>query len=155
MAQNKPLGSKNIRQFISYIFVGGSATIVEWGLFFLFIYLFHIEQNLGFIIAYIISTFVNMVMGKIFTFKHAEVVSKGKSKAGNMIKETVLIYLVAGIGCLLNILFLNLFTLLFHMNSMLSKVVTTGIIFIGNYLARKLGIYKEKKPEITPDTYSE
>ena len=152
MAQKNPLSAKNIRQFISYVFVGGTATIVEWGLFFLFIYLFHIEQNLGFIIAYIISTFVNMIMGKIFTFKHAEVVRKGNSKTGNMIKETALIYLVAAVGCLLNVLFLNLFTLLFHMNSMLAKIVTTGIIFIGNYLARKLGIYKEKKPEATAET---
>jgi putative flippase GtrA len=151
MAQNKPLNGKNMSQFISYVFVGGAATIVEWGLFFLFIYLFHIDQNLGFIIAYIISTFVNMIMGRIFTFKHAEVVIKGKSKAGNMIKETVLIYLVAAVGCLLNILFLNMFTILFHMGSMLSKVVTTGIIFIGNYLARKLGIYKEKKPEVAAE----
>ena len=153
MTRNK--AGKNIRQFISYIFVGGSATLVEWGLFFVFIYLFKLDQNLGFIIAYIISTFVNMIMGRLFTFKHAEVVHKSQSKTANAIKETLLIYLVAGVGCLLNILFMNLFSIVFHMGSMLSKVVTTGVIFIGNYLARKLGIYKEKKTETVSDTYSD
>jgi Predicted membrane protein len=151
MALKKLPGGKNVKQFISYIFVGGSATIVEWGLFFVFIYLLRLDQNLGFIIAYVISTFVNLIMGRLFTFKHAEIVHKGKSKTANAVKETVLIYLVAAIGCLLNILFMNLFSVVFHMGSMLSKIVTTGVIFIGNYLARKLGIYKEKKPEIAAE----
>jgi putative flippase GtrA len=148
LTENKLLSGKNTRQFISYIFVGGTATVVEWGLFWIFVYSFKFDQNTGFIMAYIVSTLVNMIMGKMFTFKNSSVVNKSKSNTANIVKETVLIYLVAAIGCLLNVAFLNFFTIVLHMDSMLSKVWTTAIIFIGNYLARKLGIYKENKPKV-------
>jgi putative flippase GtrA len=32
------LNNKNIRQFLSYIIVGGSATVVEWVLFWVFVH---------------------------------------------------------------------------------------------------------------------
>ena len=61
----------------------------------------------------------------------------------NAAKETGLIYLVSGVGYVLNMLFLNLFTAVFHMDSMLAKIVVTGIMLIFNFLARKLGIYRD------------
>lgn len=149
MENKKRETRKNLSQFMSYMVVGGGATIVEWILFFVFIYRFKWNQNLAFTIAYAISTFVNMILGKLLTFRNASVVNKSDSPVRNFIKETSLIYLVAVIGCGLNLLFLNLFTGIFHMDSMLAKVITTGIMTIGNYLARKLGIYREDKK--TPD----
>lgn len=136
---------KDFSQFMSYLVVGGSATVVEWLLFFLLIYPFHWNQDLGFIVAYFVSTFVNMILGRLLTFRNASVVNKSNNPVVNFLKETFLIYLVAAAGCVLNLLFLNLFTDVFHMNSMLAKVVTTGILLIGNFLARKLGIYRENK----------
>lgn len=140
---------KNMAQFLSYLVVGGGATAVEWALFFLFVYSMKWNQNLAFTIAYAISTFVNMILGRILTFRNASVVNKSDSPIRNFLKETSLIYLVAAVGCVLNLLFLNLFTDIFHMDAMLAKIVTTGIMVIGNYLARKLGIYREN-PQ-TPD----
>lgn len=136
---------KNLSQFMSYLVVGGSATIVEWALFFVFVYRLKMNQNLAFTIAYIISTFANMILGRLLTFRNANVVNKSDNPVHNFFKETLLIYLVAAVGCILNLLFLNLFTDVFHMDSMLAKIVTTGIMMIGNYLARKLGIYREDK----------
>lgn len=136
---------KNLSQFMSYLVVGGGATIVEWVLFFVFVYRLKMNQNLAFTIAYIISTFVNMILGRLLTFRNANVVNKSDNPVHNFFKETLLIYLVAAVGCILNLLFLNLFTDVFHMDSMLAKIVTTGIMMIGNYLARKLGIYREDK----------
>lgn len=134
---------KNIAQFISYLVVGGGATIVEWALFFLFVYRMRWDQNVGFTVAYGISTFVNLILGRLLTFRNASVVNQSDSPVRNFLKEASLIYLVAAAGCVLNLLFLNLFTVVFGMDSMLAKIVTTGIMLIGNYLARKLGIYRE------------
>lgn len=145
MENKKEKARKNLSQFMSYIVVGGSATAVEWILFFVFLYRFKWNQNIAFTVAYAISTFVNMVLGRLLTFRHASVVGKSDSRVHNLIKETSLIYLVAVIGCGLNLLFLNLFTGIFHMDSMLAKIVTTGIMTIGNYLARKLGIYRDNR----------
>ncbi len=34
------------------------------------------------------------------------------------------------------------------MDAMLAKILTTGIMLFGNYLARKLGIYREREKVI-------
>jgi putative flippase GtrA len=151
MKKIKALNIKDMRQFLSYLIVGGTATVVEWGLFWLFVYPLKWNQNLGLAVAYIISTFVNMVLGRKMTFKNANVINKSDNNVLNVLKETSLIYVVAAFGCVFNILFLNLFTEAFHLDAMLAKVLTTGIMLFGNYLARKLGIYREapKKSDIT------
>ena len=140
---NRP-AKKDIRQFFSYLVVGGTSTAVEWGLFFLFVYPFKWDQNLSFIVAYIISTFINLVFGRNYTFKNAVMQQGGDRRA--LARESSLVYLVAAVSCGLNVLLLNIFTGIFHMDSMLAKVVTTGLVFFFNYLARKLGIYRESKP---------
>lgn len=150
----KSISKKDIRQFLSYIVVGGSATIVEWTLFWYFVYPLKWNQNIGLAVAYVISTLVNMLLGRLLTFRHARVVGSGKSRALNAAKETALIYLVSTIGCVLNILFLDLFTDVFRMNAMVSKILVTGMMLLVNYLARKLGIYRDSfKP--TPSETAE
>lgn len=134
---------KSLRPFLRYALVGGASTAVEWALFWVFVYPLGWNQNPGFITAYILSTFVNLVLGRKYVF-HS---TMGKNAGGRaFLRESSLIYIVAAISCGLNVLFLNLFTGLFHMDSMLAKVVTTGLVFFFNYLARKLGIYRERKP---------
>lgn len=88
----------------------------------------------------------------MLTFKNSNVINKSKSRTLNIIKETSLIYLVAAVGCGLNILFLDLFTDVFHLNQMIAKILTTGIMLFGNYLARKMGIYREAKTPIDAST---
>ena len=144
MQKPNHLTRNDMRQFLSYLVVGGTSTAVEWGLFFLFVYLLKWDQNLSFIVAYIISTFINLVFGRNYTFKNAVMQQAGDRKA--LARESSLVYLVAAVSCGLNVLFLNIFTGIFHMDSMLAKVVTTAIVFFFNYLARKLGIYRERKP---------
>lgn len=144
---SKAPSSKNIRQFLSYVVVGGVATAVEWVLFWLFTYPLGLNQNLSFTIAFIFSTLANMVLGKKLTFKNAVVVHKSDSKSLNLLKETFLIYLVAVVGYVFNILLLNLFTDVFHLGAMLSKMIATGIVFFWNYFARKLGIYRSPAAE--------
>lgn len=144
MQKPNHLTKNDMRQFLSYLVVGGTSTAVEWGLFFLFVYLLKWDQNLSFIVAYIISTFINLVFGRNYTFKNAVMQQAGDRRA--LARESSLVYLVAAVSCGLNVLFLNIFTGIFHMDSMLAKVVTTALVFFFNYLARKLGIYRERKP---------
>jgi putative flippase GtrA len=139
----------NFRQFLSYLMVGGAATAVEWILFWLFVYPLKWNMNFGFILAYIISTFVNLILGRNFAFKPA-VEQRNTDGSRAFLRESALVYLVAAVSCGLNVLFLNLFTGTLHMDSMMAKVVTTGLVFFFNYLARKLGIYREWNPLSNP-----
>ena len=55
-----------IKQFISYLFVGGGATIVEWVGFWLFDHCLHIQYLIATAFAFFFSTFANWLFGRLF-----------------------------------------------------------------------------------------
>lgn len=145
------MNKKGLKQFLSYLLVGGAATLVEWFFFYILTRPFSLDQNLAFTIAFIISTAVNQLLGRLLTFKHSELKRKTKSKKLNLVKETSLIYFVAIIGYLMNLGILDALTYLLSMNSMIAKMIATAIVFFWNFFSRKLGIYKDMqdKPSVT------
>lgn len=134
------LSKANIKQFISYFFVGGVAAVVEWVMFFLFANVLQIHYFVSTVLAFIFSTSANWILGRITTFK--DNVSYKDKKA----KEAVLVFAVSAIGLLFNLVLMYLFVTVMGFDSSvgktLSKVAATGIVFIWNFLIRKLVIYK-------------
>lgn len=61
-----------IKQFISYLFVGGGATIVEWVGFWLFDHCLHIQYLIATAFAFFFSTFANWLFGRLLTFKNSD-----------------------------------------------------------------------------------
>lgn len=137
------LKNKSARQFLSYLIVGGGATVVEWLFFYILTRPFSIEQNLAFTIAFLISTAVNQLLGRLLTFKNSEIKGKTKSRKLNFLKETFLIYIVAIIGYFMNLVILDTLTYFLLMNSMVAKMIATAVVFFWNFFARKLVIYKD------------
>ena len=131
--------SKELKQFISYFFVGGAAAVVEWLVFFSLVSFFDSQYLLATALAFVASTTVNWLLGRRFTFKNADY--KGKR-----LKELLLVFLVSAIGLAFNMLLMYLFVDIFRMNSnimkTIAKILSTGTVFIWNYLARKHLIYK-------------
>lgn len=132
--------SKNIKQFLSYFGVGGAAALVEWATFFLMDRI-GVPYLIATIIAFIVATFVNWYLGRAFTFRD----SAYKNKKG---KEIILVFFVSAIGLGFNLLLMYLFVDVIGMNTNLlktvAKVIATGIVFIWNFLSRKLWIYNKK-----------
>ena len=130
----------NIKQFISYFFVGGCAAIVEWIMFFLFDTVVGIPYLIATVCAFIFSTTANWFLGRITTFKNN---SNYKDKR---ITEVILVFGVSAMGLVFNILLMYLFVNILGLNTSLlktvSKIIATGIVFIWNFLVRKLVIYK-------------
>ncbi len=133
--------SKDVKQFLSYFGVGGVSALIEWGLFSLLEYLFNIPYLLATILAFIASTTTNWYLGRVFTFKESAYTEKRT-------KELFLVFLVSVIGLGFNLLLMYLFVDVFGMNTnmlkSLAKVLATGIVFVWNYLSRKLWIYRGK-----------
>lgn len=131
--------NKNIRQFISYFFVGGISALVEWTCFYLFS-LLDMNYLLATCIAFVFSTTVNLVLGRKWTFKPEESFSR------TIGEESILVFVVSGIGLLFNLLLMYIFVDCFKLNTpilkTISKILSTGIVFIWNYLIRKYYIYK-------------
>jgi len=134
------LNAKSIRQFISYFAVGGVSAIVEWAVFYLLVSFFNMAYLPATVLAFVFSTATNWFLGRTFTFKGSNL---GNKKA----KEIVQVFGVSAIGLLGNLALMYLFVSILGMNTDLlktaAKILATGIIFIWNFLARKLWIYKD------------
>ena len=136
----KLLNKANIKQFISYFFVGGVAAIVEWVMFFIFANVLQINYFVSTVIAFIFSTTANWILGRITTFKDNNTYKDKKAK------EAFLVFVVSAIGLLFNLILMYLCVTVMGFDSALgktlSKIAATGIVFIWNFLIRKLVIYK-------------
>ena len=132
--------NKSVRQFISYFGVGGVSALVEWGVFSLLEYLFSIPYILATILSFIVSTTTNWYLGHSFTFK-------GSKYQDKRLREIALVFFVSAIGLGFNLLLMYLFVDVLGMQTNLlkivAKVLATGIVFIWNYLSRKLWIYRQ------------
>ena len=113
-----------VKKFISYFFVGGMAAIVEW-LTFAASNIF-LNYTISTIIAFILATTANYILGKKLTFKNY------KQKKNDVIS----VFVVSGIGLLLNILFMHVLIEIIKLsNQMFAKIVSTGLVFIWNYIS--------------------
>lgn len=137
-----------IKQLFSYLCVGGTAAVAEWIVFGILLdrkipYTdIVIAYDLATALAFIVSTAVNYIMGRLLTFK-------GNNKyEGKKIREIGLIYLVSIIGLGLNILLMKFFVEVLGFESKLlqigAKILTTGIVFFWNFFIRRLVIYRKK-----------
>ena len=123
----KLLNKANIKQFISYFFVGGVAAIVEWVMFFIFANVLQINYFVSTVIAFIFSTTANWILGRITTFKDNNTYKDKKAK------EAFLVFVVSAIGLLFNLILMYLFVTVMGFDSSLgktlSKIAATGIVF--------------------------
>ena len=128
------------KKFLSYVLVGGLATVVEWLFFRLFDGVMHIQYLVATVLAIIISTFSNWLFGRLLTFRGAQ--------KGNLLLEIGKVYAASVIGLLLNLLLMWIMVDLLGLvvwEKMLAKIIATGLVFLYNYLIRVLVIYRQKK----------
>lgn len=129
------LDGSQLKELILYLIVGSIATLVEWGAFWLFEHMFHIQYLIATALAFMFSTFANWVLGRLFVFKQQSMQS--------LFKEIVSIYIVSVVGLLLNLIIMFVLVQLVAFNKMLSKMFATVLVFGYNYLVRKVLIYKK------------
>ena len=127
---------------ILYLFVGGTAALVEWGLFFLFFY--YLLAGLGLSVdtltmvatalAFGLSTLYHYFLGNILVFDSGSKYDKSK--------ELSLVFLVSIMGLVFNLVLMYIFVGLLAWQPMLAKVLTSCIVVVWNYLSRKKWIFK-------------
>ncbi len=123
----------DIKDFLLYFVVGGIATISEW-LFFYLLGVFNVHYAPSTAVAYVLSTLVNWGVGRLLVFKGSKL---------SLVKDIASVYLASIVGLLLNLLIMWLAVELFQINEMLSKIIATAIVFLYNFLVRKLVIYRK------------
>ncbi len=125
-----------------YLFVGGTAALVEWALFYIFLH--YLPDGLGMsltaltmtatALAFCLSTLYHYFLGNVLVFDSGSRYDKGK--------ELSLVFLVSMMGLGFNLLLMYAFVSLLGWQPMLSKVLTSCIVVVWNYLSRKKWIFR-------------
>lgn len=116
-------------QFIKYCLVGGIATIFDWGTYSITLFLFNINYQICTIAGFILGLIVNFMLSKKMVFKE-------KSKVG---KYEFIMYVVIGvIGLLFTTGLMYIFVEKLIFNPLVSRMLTTVLVLIWNFVGRKL-----------------
>lgn len=136
-------------QFFRYIFVGGGATIVDWGVSALLFYLvfgqkYAVAANT---ISFVLGLLVNYLLSILWVFK--------TSKSDSRIKEFLGFAAIGVVGLLLTAGITQLFSIwlsdITSAYQILGKITSTIVSFFWNFFARKYLLFSSKK-EDTQDT---
>lgn len=130
-------------KLILYLFVGGTAALVEWTLFYLFFTLLTVSGGIapvwaiqiGTVSAFLLSTLYHYILGNYLVFTSG-------SRYGRK-KEMTYVFLVSICGLGWSMLFMYGFTSGLNLPPMIAKIATSAIVVIWNYLARKKWIYSQ------------
>lgn len=127
---------------ILYLFVGGTAALVEWGLFYTFFYYglagfgwsMDVLTLVATTLAFGLATLYHYFLGNVLVFDTGSKYNRGK--------ELGLVFLVSIMGLGFNLMFMYAFVSLLNWQPMLAKVATSCIVVVWNYLSRKKWIFR-------------
>lgn len=129
------LQNSRFKDFFLYVVVGGLATIVEWAAFWVLTNTSDMHYLWATALAFALSTLANWYFGRLLVFKE---------RHGSLAREIGSIYLASMVGLLLNLIIMFVLVQTFAAEEMWSKVIATVLVFVYNYLVRRLVIYKKK-----------
>lgn len=122
-------------KFLLYLFIGGTAALIEWALFYIFRYRLNIFYLYSTASAFFLATVYHYILGNILVFNSGA--RYGKKS------EFALVLMVSVMGLLFNLLLMYIFVGVFKQNALFSKVGASAIVVFWNYLSRKYWIFKE------------
>lgn len=120
---------KLVKQILRFIFVGGTAFVIDFGVLWLLTEVAGINYLLSNAISFSASVIYNYIMSILWVFD----VKKTHSKA----KELVVFILLSLIGLGINQLIMWLTVEQLAVNYLFSKIFATGIVMIYNFITRK------------------
>jgi len=129
-------------QFLRYVFVGGFAAVVNIGSLYVFTEFFKFYYLISNIIGFVFGLLVNYIFSKLFVFTSNVRINKFFE---------IFVYCFIGIiGLGLDTLFMWIGTSKFGIYYIFTKIVSTGLVFIWNFLGRKsiYIIFREKKGHV-------
>ena len=120
-------------KILLYLFVGGTAALFEWFLFYVYAEKFAWNYLVSTGLAYLRSTICHYIATNYLVFESGARYDKKK--------EFSLVLMVSTMGLLFNLILMRIFVGNFALNSMVSKVLASCIVVVWNYIARKKWIY--------------
>lgn len=121
-------------QFIKYLFVGGAAFVFDFGTLYILTEYAGIHYLVSAVVAFIIGLNVNYFLAKFLVFKD--------SKIKDIKKEYFFIVIISLSALFLNQLFLFILTEKIGLYYLYSKIITTAILLVYNFIIRKVYIFE-------------
>ena len=125
---------KLLLQIFKFVIVGGTATILDWIIYYICYNFFHIEPLIANIISFTISVIYNYIASVTWVFD----VNKEKSKVRIFIE--FIIFSILGFLLSEFLLWLGIHKL--GLNAMLVKILSTIIVMVFNFVTRKIFLEK-------------
>jgi len=123
-----------MKEFIKFFGLGGISTVVDYAIYFVMITL-GLDYVVSIVFGYASGFWVNYSAGRKYVFTEG-------SKTETSHSEFIRVFIIAFIGLLLNILIVNLLSVsLYNLDFEYSRAVAIIIVFVYNYVARKLFVY--------------
>lgn len=124
-----------MKQIVKFVFVGGTATLLDYGIFWYLVYPLGMYHQFAATIAFVIATFYNYYMSMKFVFT-------SKFEKHEKHKEMVAFFVLSGIGWLITVGGLAIFVDWLKMDPMIGKIIVGVFVMAFNFVSRK--IYFEK-----------
>ena len=121
-------------KIVRYFFVGGAAAAVDIGIFTVALKVFGYSWFFVAILSFLLATAANYLLSIRYVFESGV---RFKKQA-----EVSLVFLVSGVGLVLNQSVLWLLIETAGIDEVLSKLMATGVVFLSNYMARSRFIFK-------------
>lgn len=124
-------------QIIRYLISGGLAFVADTGLLYL------LTDLVGF--HYLLSTTLSFIVGLIITYLFSIIwVFDNRSMKSKYAEFTVFV-MIGVVGLLLTNAFMWLFTDKIGTHYLLSKIITTVLVFVWNFIAKKSLLFRSKR----------
>ena len=124
---------------IRYFFVGGTAALVDWAVFYVFAQLLRLPWFPVALMSFLLATLVNYVLSVRHVFRSGVRFSPRH--------EVTMVFLVSAAGLAINQAIL--WVLIEHAHSYLmpAKITATGVVFVWNYCIRRFYIFRAIPPQ--------
>ena len=120
-------------QLFRYVFVGGTAFVVDFFFLYFFSDICGIYYLVSAVLSFIISVLVNYVMSTKWVFN--------QDKIENKVLEFNLFILISTIGLVFTEILLYFFTDIVGLYYLISKIISAIIVLFWNFLARRVMFY--------------
>ena len=124
-------------QLFRYTFVGGFAFMIDFGTLYIFTEYFGIHYLLSAGISFILGLLINYFLSIKWVFNNRTM--------NNRLLEFFLFSGIGLIGLGLNELFIYILTNILLVYYLLSKIITTLIVYFWNFFARKVMLFNKQK----------
>ena len=120
-------------QFFRYVFVGGTAFAVDFFFLYFFSDICGIYYLVSAVLSFVISVLVNYIMSTKWVFNQDNIENK--------VLEFNLFILISTIGLVFTEILLYLFTDVFGIYYLISKIISAIIVLFWNFIARRIMFY--------------